>query len=99
MGSMVVWFLLFNGRQGDIPLFQHQSNLKKDHRLRYPFQKMKHVLDLSTRVASTHLAPVSGKGLPAKQEATPSSPQGLGPLDAMKSYCKVLLYCFSLEQR
>lgn len=96
---MVVWFLLFNGRQGDIPLFQHQSNLKKDHRLRYPFQKMKHVLDLSTRVASTHLAPVSGKGLPAKQEAAPSSPQGSGPLDAMKSYCKVLLYCFSLEQR
>lgn len=39
---------------------------------------MKHVLDLSTRVASTHLAPVSGKGLPAKQEAAPSSPQGFG---------------------
>lgn len=35
-------------------------------------------MDISVCVASTHLAPILGKGLPPKQEAARCSPQGFG---------------------
>lgn len=81
-GEWLVWWFHFQFSMVDkvtFSLFQHQSNLKY-HGHCYPFQtkKIKHVLDISVCVASTHLAPILGRGLPPKQEAAHSFSPGVG---------------------
>lgn len=81
-GEWLVWWFQFQFSMVDkvtFSLFQHQSNLKY-HGHCYPFQtkKIKHVLDISVSVASTHLAPILGRGLPPKQEAAHSFSPGIG---------------------
>lgn len=78
----LVWWFHFQFSVVDkvtFSLFQRQSNLKH-HGHCYPFQtkKIKHVLDISVCVASTHLALMLGRGLPPKQEAAHSFSPGVG---------------------
>lgn len=99
MASVVVSFSISMVDKVTFSLFQHQSNLKY-HGHCYPFQtkKMKHVLDISVCVASTHLAPILGRGHQSKKLHTPP-PRALGLLDdAVESYCTVLLYYSSLKR-